>query len=100
MIGSSHSQLCKKNSCSLKVQDGDLLLTIALEKRLWRILLLINLWTFLFIIFFWNQLLFCEKINDIVYVLLNNFLTDQLSMPASEFTNKCDTRYFLVFQSK
>ena len=39
-----------------------------------------------------------KKITDFGYMLPNNCFTEQLSMPASEYTNKCTKRYFSLCQ--
>ena len=37
---------------------------------------------------------------DFGCILLNSCFTQQFSMPDSEYSNKCDTRYFEVCQAK
>ena len=37
---------------------------------------------------------------DFGCILLNSCFTEQFSMPDSEYSNKCDTRYFEVCQAK
>ena len=81
MTGSSHLQLCKKNSYPVKLQD------------------VCGGFHFLQICKFSN-FNFVKKNNDFGYMLPNSCFREQLSMPASEFTNKCDTRYFSVCQVK
>ena len=43
---------------------------------------------------------FLKRINDFSYILPKICFTEQLSLPASEYTNKCDTRYCSVSQNK
>ena len=96
MIGSRHSQLCKKSSCSVKLQDG---LSDHNPRRipahdftfnLYKVFYLVNRTE--------NYSNFVKKINDFGYALPNSCFTEQFSMPASEYTNKCNKRYFSVCQ--
>ena len=41
-----------------------------------------------------------KKINHFGYILPDSFFAEQLSMPASGYTNKCDTRHHSFVKRK
>ena len=91
MIRSSHSQLYKKSSCSVKLQDGPF------GHNLRRIP--VQDFTFnIFITALKTNSNFAKTINDFGYILTNSCFIEQLSVPASEYTDKCNKRYFSVCQ--
>ena len=95
MVGSSHSQLLKKNSCSVKLQDHNPRKIPVKDFIFNKFIILFHLLTctiYIYIYIYIN--------NDFGYIRSNSCYIEQLLMSVFEYPKKCDMKYCSNCQRK
>ena len=123
MVGSSHSQLLKKNSCSVKLQDHNprkipvkdfifnkfiiLFHLLTCTKYIYiyiYIYIYLYIYTYIYIYIYIhiyiNVCIYIYINNDFGYIWSNSCYIEQLSMSVSECPKKCDMKYCSNCQTK
>ena len=98
MNHTSHSQMCNKNSCSVKLHNG----SFHYSPRKIPVDVFISNKLVIFLIQYTVLKTNSNFIKKIYfgYILPNSCFTEQLSLAASEYTNKCNTNFFSVCKAK